>query len=99
LYHLCLINICNEAVNRSKNLINNSCTEATDYKNVQFVLPEHGTNVTKHVGDPLIFSLFKVVHLVGVINGLLRYKNAWNGQFKPKTLLQKFSRCLQCEGR
>jgi len=46
-----------------------------------FVLPKNGTLVTKHFGDdPLICILIKIVHLLGVINGVLGYKTARNRQ-------------------
>ena len=39
---------------------------------LDFVLPEDGTHVPKHVGDaPLIFVLINAVYLVGVINYVL----------------------------
>ena len=66
---------------------NNNFTLALIFKNWHFVLPVDGTCVPKHVGAPhLMFVLIKDVHLVGVINGVCRNKNAQNGQlYKTST--------------
>jgi hypothetical protein len=49
------------------------------------VLPETGTHVPKHVAEAhVMFVLIKNVHLVGIINGVRWYKNAWNDNFKIK---------------
>jgi hypothetical protein len=46
--------------------------EAIVCKDWHFVLPEDDTTVPKHVRDiPLTFVLIKIVHLVGVIIGVL----------------------------
>jgi hypothetical protein len=46
-----------------------------------FVLPKNGTLVPKHFGDaPLICILIKIVHLLGVTNGVLACKTARNRQ-------------------
>jgi hypothetical protein len=51
------------------------------FKKCNFVLPEDGTIVPKHVGDAsLMLLLIGNVHVFGVTNGALCYGNARNGQ-------------------
>ena len=52
--------------------MNSIFTGAVNCKDWHFVLPEDDMTVPKHVRDtPLIFVSIKIVHLVGVIIGVL----------------------------
>ena len=81
MYLLYFSNVNNEADTDQRNWQNNSIPVATGILKLAFGLPEDGKLVLKHVGDvSLICVLLKTVHLVHVVNGVLWYKKAWNGQ-------------------